>query len=100
MTGTVEEKKLIEYIRRKTKKHVEVVPQKQKEEEKKKTEEKVSKEKETEAKGGAKEEVKKVEIVEKKEEVKITEIVVPYFIHCTHAPQWFSDEDPNSCSVM
>ncbi|KAH7687348.1 Copper chaperone domain-containing protein [Dioscorea alata] len=100
VTGTVEEKKLIEYIRRKTKKHVEVVPQKQKEEEKKKTEEKVIKEKETEAKGGAKEEVKKVEIVEKKEEVKITEIVVPYFIHCTHAPQWFSDEDPNSCSVM
>ncbi|KAJ0970821.1 hypothetical protein J5N97_018780 [Dioscorea zingiberensis] len=106
VTGTVEEKKLIEYIRRKIKKHGEIVPQKPKEEEKKKTEEKGSKEKEeekkkTEDKGGAKEEIKKVEnIVEKKEEVKVTEVVVPYFIHCTHAPQWFSDEDPNACSVM
>ena len=87
IVSTVEEKKLIQYIRKKLRKQGEIVPPKQekKEEEKKKEEIKESKE-------------VKVEVAEKKEEVKT--IVVPYFIHCTHAPQWFSDENPNACSVM
>lgn len=85
IVGTVEEKKLVEYIRKKGRKYGEIVPQK---EEKKKEEVKESKE-------------AKAEVVEKKEEVKQKEIVVPYFIHCTHAPEWFSDENPNAyCSVM
>lgn len=91
VVGTIEEKKLIEYIRKKAHKHGEILPQKiekkiEKEEEKKKVEVKDGKE--------------KVEVVKEKEEVKSKEIVVPYFIHCTHAPDWFSDENPNACSVM
>ncbi|XP_008786377.2 heavy metal-associated isoprenylated plant protein 4 [Phoenix dactylifera] len=91
VVGTIEEKKLIEYIRKKANKHGEIVPQKiekkvEKEEEKKKVEVKDGKE--------------KVEVVKEKEEVKSKDIVVPYFVHCTHAPDWFSDENPNACSVM
>ncbi|XP_019709272.1 heavy metal-associated isoprenylated plant protein 4 [Elaeis guineensis] len=91
VVGTIEEKKLIEYIRKKAHKRAEIVPQKiekkvEKEEEKKKVEVKDGKE--------------KVEVVKEKEEVKSKEIVVPYFIHCTHAPDWLSDENPNACSVM
>ncbi|PKU60744.1 heavy metal-associated isoprenylated plant protein 4 [Dendrobium catenatum] len=74
VVGIVEEEKLIEYIHKKAGKRGEIVQQK------------VKKIKEDES--------------EKKEEVKSKDVAVPYFIHCTHAPQWFSDENPNSCSVM
>jgi len=87
IVSTVDEKKLVDYIRKKLHKQGEIVPPKQekKEEEKKKEEVKEIKE-------------AKVEVAEKKEEVK--NIVVPYFVHCTHAPQRFSDENPDACSVM
>ncbi|KAK8944444.1 hypothetical protein KSP39_PZI008460 [Platanthera zijinensis] len=37
---------------------------------------------------------------EAKEEPKLELEVPKYFIHCSHAPQWFSDENPNACSLM
>ncbi|RRT43186.1 hypothetical protein GW17_00026056 [Ensete ventricosum] len=88
IVGTIKEEELIKHIRKKARKHAEIVPQKVE----KKVEEKKVK---LEVKDG-KEEL----TVEKKEELKTKDVVVPYFIHCTHAPQWFSDEDPNACSVM
>ncbi|KAM4072477.1 hypothetical protein ACB094_11G141000 [Castanea mollissima] len=44
-------------------------------------------------------------IVEVKEEIKVVEVKskegnAPYFIHYVYAPQMFSDENPNACSVM
>lgn len=35
-----------------------------------------------------------------KDESKSKEIVVPYFVHCTHGHELFSDENPNACFVM
>ncbi|XP_062174749.1 heavy metal-associated isoprenylated plant protein 4 [Alnus glutinosa] len=44
-------------------------------------------------------------IIEVMEEIKIVEVKTkegkdPYFIHYVYAPQMFSDENPNACSVM
>ncbi|XP_075643541.1 heavy metal-associated isoprenylated plant protein 4 [Castanea sativa] len=44
-------------------------------------------------------------IVEVREEIKVVEVKTkegnaPYFIHYVYAPQMFSDENPNACSVM
>ncbi|XP_020085053.1 heavy metal-associated isoprenylated plant protein 4-like [Ananas comosus] len=77
ITGVIEEKKLIEYIRATTRKHGEIIKEEKKvvkEEEKVKVEAKVGKD-------GV-----KVEITEKKEkeEIKSKDVVVPYFIPCTH----------------
>ncbi|XP_020582825.1 heavy metal-associated isoprenylated plant protein 4-like [Phalaenopsis equestris] len=79
IVGIVEEENLIKYIHKKAGKRGEIIRPKQKSE------------------------VKKIkeDVGEKIEESKSTDVVrAPYFIHCTHAPQWFSDEDPNSCTVM
>lgn len=35
-----------------------------------------------------------------KEEIKIKDNNVPYIIHYVYAPQLFSDENPNSCSIL
>nr|CAD1845020.1 unnamed protein product [Ananas comosus var. bracteatus] len=136
ITGVIEEKKLIEYIRATTRKHGEIIKEEKKvvkEEEKVKVEAKVGKD-------GV-----KVEITEKKEkeEIKSKDVVVPYFIpcthptfmnfshpdffnhkypppfhyvdyshldiksyqyppfvHCSHPPECFSEENPYACSVM
>ncbi|XP_060207877.1 heavy metal-associated isoprenylated plant protein 4 isoform X2 [Lycium barbarum] len=86
----LESEKVVTYVRKKFRKHAEIV---KKEEEKKE----VMKEKVTiEVKDTEKivefEEVKKVEAK--------TEGEIPYFVHYVYAPQWFSDENPNACSVM
>ncbi|XP_072955474.1 heavy metal-associated isoprenylated plant protein 4-like [Typha angustifolia] len=118
--GTIEEKKLIEYIRKKARKHAEIIPQKQ-EKKVEKVEEKIK----VEAKVGK--EGVKIEVTEKKEkeEIKSKDIIFPYFIpcthphfmncthpdfinyphpapflHCMHPTEYFSDENPNACSVM
>ncbi|KAK8945636.1 hypothetical protein KSP40_PGU001860 [Platanthera guangdongensis] len=72
VVGVVEEKKLLKYIHKKTGKRGKIIEQKQQEKD------------------------------EGKEEPKLElEVLLPnYFIHCTHAPQWFSDENPNACSLM
>ncbi|KAK2979380.1 hypothetical protein RJ640_025753 [Escallonia rubra] len=91
--GTIESEKLLTYMRERMHKHAEIIaPKELKKEEKKEKEVKV--------------EVKSTvstKIVELKEEKKVeakTEGSVPYFVHYVYAPQLFSDENPNACSVM
>ncbi|KAH9788912.1 Heavy metal-associated isoprenylated plant protein 4 [Citrus sinensis] len=77
--GTIESDRLLSYLRKKVHKHAEIVTSKQ----------------------------------EKKEEIKKTtknlkssplsyrlNFNVPYFIHYVYAPQLFSDENPNACSIL
>ncbi|KAK4476481.1 hypothetical protein RD792_015635 [Penstemon davidsonii] len=91
--GVIESEKLIAYMRKKVHKYAEIVippiPKEKKEELKKETVKVV------ETKSGAVEfkEVKKVEVKTKEGEA-------PYFIHYVYAPQLFSDENPNACSIM
>ncbi|PIA39903.1 hypothetical protein AQUCO_02600391v1 [Aquilegia coerulea] len=94
--GTVEPPKLVKYIHKRVRKHAEIVV--------KKPDEKKPVEK--------KEIVKEVDVKivetskitdkgeEKKIEVKFKETTNPYFIHYVYAPQLFSDENPNACSIM
>lgn len=87
-------------MRRKVNKQAEIIPPKPEKKVEKKEEKKVTVEKEevkiVETKGK--------EIVEFKEEKKVVEVKTkegnPYFIHYVYAPQIFSDENPNACSVM
>lgn len=83
-------------MRKKVHKHAEIVlPKKDKKDEKDEKKEKVEVEVKTT-------EIKK--IVEFKEETKVEaktkEGNVPYFVHYVYAPQLFSDENPNACSIM
>ncbi|GFP93891.1 hypothetical protein PHJA_001533400 [Phtheirospermum japonicum] len=91
--GVIEPEKLVAYMRKKVHKYAEIVQEKKKEENKKET-------------GGNKIEVKSgdsnkvVEFKEvKKVEAKTKDGETPYFIHYVYAPQLFSDENPNSCSI-
>ncbi|PON56704.1 Heavy metal-associated domain containing protein [Parasponia andersonii] len=79
--GTIEADKLVSFLRRKVHKHAEII-----------------KEKDEITSGSVK---KTVEI---KDEVKVVEIKTkegksPYFIHYVYAPQLFSDENPNACTI-
>ncbi|KAL9429819.1 hypothetical protein AB3S75_025250 [Citrus x aurantiifolia] len=89
--GTIKSDRLLSYLRKKVHKHAEIVTSKQeKKEEIKKDNENF--------------EVKSTELstkfVEFKEDVKSKESNVPYFIHYVYAPQLFSDENPNACSIL
>lgn len=118
--GTVDPNKLVEYLHRKTRKHVEIVPPKKdgdkKEGDKKEGGKKEGGEKkeggggdkkdggenkkggDSEKKGG---DESKGEGEEKKEESKKNEAPIPrYVIEHVHPPQLFSDENPNACSIM
>ncbi|KAL3615446.1 hypothetical protein CASFOL_041107 [Castilleja foliolosa] len=85
--GVIEPEKLVSYMRKRVHKYAEIIVQgnKKKEEENKKE---IGKKKDVEFN-----EVKKVE--GKSKEGNET----PYFIHYVYAPQLFSDENPNSCSI-
>ncbi|MCD7457991.1 hypothetical protein HAX54_036842 [Datura stramonium] len=88
----LESEKVVTYVTKKFCKHAEIVNKKE-EEKKEVTKEKVTIE------------VKNTEnVVEfkevKKAEGKTKEGEIPYFVHYVYAPQWFSDENPNACSVM
>ena len=110
--GTIDPEKLISYLRKKVHKHAEIIPPKQEKKDESKEKEKSSSktpEKKEEKKEKEKESGKSTEIVTKvveaKEELKIVEVkskeaATPYFIHYVYAPQLFSDENPNACSVM
>lgn len=94
--GSIESEKLITYMKKIVRKHAEIIPPKQ---EKKVVEEK--KEKVTvEGKSGGGSE--KIEVFKKEEkvEVKTADGKTPYFIHYVYAPQLFSDENPDACSIM
>ncbi|KAK0582488.1 hypothetical protein LWI29_026147 [Acer saccharum] len=116
--GTIESDKLQSYFRKNLHKHSEIItskPDQKKEEKKEKEKEKVEaaistpSTKIVEFKEEKKEKVEaaistsSTKIVEFKEEVvevKSKEINTPYFIHYVYAPQLFSDENPNACSIV
>lgn len=107
--GTIEPEKLLSYVRRKVHKQAELIPPKPEKKEEKKEEKKGEKKEEEKKVTIEKEKVKVVETkgketVEFTEEKKVVEVKSkegnPYFIHYVYAPQLFSDENPNSCSVM
>lgn len=100
-------------------KHAEIIPPKQEKKEEKKEEKKKLEKEEDEDKKKKKEHqvekkdklyvvpVKKAEtrrVVEFEEERKVEgktpEGNVPYFVHYVYAPQTFSEENPNACSIM
>lgn len=98
-------------MKKRVHKHAEIIPPKQekKVEEKKKEEKKEEKkEKEFEKKGNVTTVQMKLapsaRVAEFREERKVEgktpEGNVPYFVHYVYAPQTFSDENPNACSVM
>ncbi|CDP09330.1 unnamed protein product [Coffea canephora] len=90
--GVIESEKLLTYMRKKVHKYAEIIPPKAKEKEKEKKDEKKEKEKI---------EVKIVEFKEvEKVAAKTKEGDTPYFVHYVYAPQLFSDENPNACSIM
>ncbi|KAL2461004.1 Heavy metal transport/detoxification superfamily protein [Abeliophyllum distichum] len=92
--GVIESEKLITYMRKRVHKYAEIIPQKEKKVEK------IEEKKET-VKVKEKDGEKIVEYKEvQKVEAKIKEGEVPYFIHYVYAPQLFSDENPNACSIM
>ncbi|KAK6120743.1 hypothetical protein DH2020_045516 [Rehmannia glutinosa] len=92
--GVIEPEKLVAYMRKRVHKYAEIVPEKKKEEKKEEKKETV---KVAEGKSGD----KVVEFKEvKKVEVKTKEGEAPYFIHYVYAPQLFSDENPNACSIL
>ncbi|XP_062097630.1 heavy metal-associated isoprenylated plant protein 4 [Humulus lupulus] len=98
--GSVEGEKLVSFLRKKVHKHAEIIVPKNIEEKKVEIkEEKVVKEKQGIT--TTYDLVKKVEI---KEQVKVVEAKskegnAPYFIHYVYAPQHFSDENPNACTI-
>ncbi|XP_051124540.1 heavy metal-associated isoprenylated plant protein 4 isoform X1 [Andrographis paniculata] len=87
--GVIENEKLVAYMKKKLHKYAEI---KKQEEKKTETKVEVKKKKETEDDGDQK-------VVKEFEEVKKVE-AKPYFIHYVYAPQLFSDENPNSCSIL
>lgn len=120
--GTIEPEKLLSYLKNKVHKHAEIIKSEKKDEKKEKEKEKEQeKEKGKPAEKGESKPSEKGEgkptgkgegkttettkIVELKEELKVVEVKTkegnaPYFIHYVYAPQMFSDENPNACSVM
>ncbi|KAL8142772.1 hypothetical protein V2J09_015804 [Rumex salicifolius] len=97
--GPIEAEKLVAFIKRKVHRHAEIVSTKQL----------VKKEAATaQVKGGEKKKEeaeikttttkKVIDVKEVEEKLKATN--TPYIVHYVYAPQWFSDEDPNSCCVM
>lgn len=93
--GSIEGDKLVKHIREKFHKHAEIVSAKEVKKEVKNEKEEIKKVEETKN-------TKKVIDVEEVKDVKekLKETNTPYIIHYVYAPQWFSDEDPNACSVM
>ena len=118
--GTIEPEKLLSYLKKKVHKHAEIIKSEKKEEKKEKEKEKekekgkpaekgeIKPSEKGEGKPTGKGEAKTTEttkIVELKEEIKVVEVKTkegnaPYFIQYVYAPQMFSDENPNACSVM
>ncbi|KAF4388149.1 hypothetical protein G4B88_021845 [Cannabis sativa] len=94
--GSIEGEKLVSFLRRKVHKHAEIIISGNKEEKKVET---IKQEKEeiiTSIDSGSKVEIKEqVKVVEAKSK----EGNAPYFIHYVYAPQLFSDENPNACTI-
>ncbi|OVA01270.1 Heavy metal-associated domain [Macleaya cordata] len=100
--GTIDSNKLVEYIHKKVHKHAEIMTLKQdaKKEEKKGKVKEVLDVKLVES-TKITEEIKEEKKLEMKVIKESSTSSVPYIMHyVNYAPQWFSDENPNACSVM
>ncbi|XP_042509945.1 heavy metal-associated isoprenylated plant protein 4 isoform X2 [Macadamia integrifolia] len=106
--GTIDPPTVIKFIHKNLHKHAEIISTKEEVKEQKKVKENESTK---ETKKQEKEKLKEVDIKfieatgskdkeEKNVEVKVQEEYVPYVIHCNYAPQLFSDENPNACTIM
>lgn len=95
--GVLDPEKLVNDVYKKTKKQATVVKDEEKKEEEKKEEEKKEEPKEEEKK----EEAAKEDEDNKAMEMKMSEYYGPkYYTDYSSAPEMFSDENPNACSVM
>ncbi|XP_019465368.1 PREDICTED: heavy metal-associated isoprenylated plant protein 4 [Lupinus angustifolius] len=97
VNGTIEVEKLLSFMRKKVHKNAEVIYIKEEKKEEKKEKGKEEGKKKDDNKGGEstkEKEEKSSETSKEKEEN------VPYIIHYVYAPQIFSDENPNSCSIL
>lgn len=93
--GIIEPAKLVDFVYKRTKKLAFIVKEEEKKEEEKKEEEKKEgqegeKKDEEEGKGED----------DKKTDIKRSEYWPPKYLEYAYAPQIFSDENPNACSVM
>lgn len=95
--GVIEGEQLVKHIRGKLHKHAELVASKEIKKEEK-IEEKIGEKKKVEEVKTAIKVMGAEEVKEVQDKLKATE--TPYIIHYVYAPQWFSDEDPNACSIM
>ncbi|KAK6917872.1 Heavy metal-associated domain, HMA, partial [Dillenia turbinata] len=92
--GVVDPAKLVDDVYRKTRKQASIVPEEKKEEEKKEEEQKEEKGENKEGEEGKAEDETKIE-------AKRSEYWPPrYYLEYSYAPEIFSDENPNACSVM
>ncbi|KAL9228785.1 hypothetical protein vseg_004328 [Gypsophila vaccaria] len=99
--GILEGEKLVKHIIKKLHKHAELVSSKEIKKEEKKVEKKEEKKEEVKKVEETKIEKKIIDASEVKEvQEKLKASNTPYIIHYVYAPQWFSDEDPNACSIM
>lgn len=103
--GTIEPEKLTSFLRGKVHKHAEIVADKKEEKKVQIIKEEIKKEKKKLAVSDeGKSSDSSTKNVEVKEEIKAVEVKAkegnaPYFIHFVYAPQLFSDENPNACSI-
>ncbi|CAI8608280.1 unnamed protein product [Vicia faba] len=103
--GTIEVEKLLSFLKKIMHKNAQVISIKEEKKEEKEEEKKdKGKEEEKKDKGKASGETSKVIEIHHhgitRDDTKINEnINVPYIIHYVYAPQLFSDENPNSCSI-
>lgn len=103
--GTIEVEKLTSFLKKRVHKNAEVISIKEHKREEKK--EKGKEEEEKKEKGKEEEKKDKGKVIEihhgggdTRDEIKIKDNNnVPYIIHYVYAPQLFSDENPNSCSI-
>lgn len=91
--GIIDPTNLVEKVYRKTKKQASIVKDEEKKEEEKKEEEK--KEDKGEKEGEGKEEDEK-----KANAKKLEYWPLAYYTDYAYAPQIFSDENPNACTIM
>ncbi|GAB2217036.1 hypothetical protein Drorol1_Dr00000194 [Drosera rotundifolia] len=104
--GTVNPNELLSYIREKIHKHAEIVSNNQAKKDEKKEAEAKGAEKMKDAETSKESKNENVEIVKMTDSTELKELDeklrssnVPYVIQYVYAPPWFSDEDPNSCSI-
>nr|KJB22437.1 hypothetical protein B456_004G049500 [Gossypium raimondii] len=90
--GIMEPEKLLSYIKKKVHKHAEMISSK--------TMEAKEEKKEIVKVEAKKEEVKVVGESSENKIVKSTDASAPYFVHYVYAPQLFSDENPNACTII